>query len=64
VAKVVRKGPGAYSSMTVFPNGSIGILYETGDTYNGITDHYGKLVFARFNLEWLTDGKDRLEKRD
>jgi sialidase-1 len=64
VAKVVRKGPGAYSSMTVFPDGSIGILYETGDTYNGITDHYGKLVFARFNLEWLTDGKDHLEKRD
>jgi hypothetical protein len=50
--------------MTVFPDGSIGILYETGDTYNGIVDHYGKLVFARFNLEWLTDGKDRLEKRD
>jgi sialidase-1 len=64
VAKVVRKGPGAYSSMTVFPDGSIGILYETGDTYNGIVDHYGKLVCARFNLEWLTDGKDPLEKRD
>jgi sialidase-1 len=64
VAKVIRNGPGAYSSMTVFPDGSIGILYETGGTYNGVVDLYGKLVFARFNLGWLTDGKDHLEKRE
>ena len=64
VAKVIRKGPGAYSSMTVFPDGTIGIIFETGETYGGYVDHYGKLVFARFNLEWLTDGMDHLEKRD
>lgn len=62
VAKVIHKGPGAYSSMTVFPDGSIGILYETGDTYDWFVEHYQKMVFARFTLEWLTDGKDHLEK--
>ena len=30
VAKRIQTGPGAYSSMTIFPDGSIGILYETG----------------------------------
>jgi hypothetical protein len=29
-----------------------------------VVDLYGKLVFARFNLGWLTDGKDHLEKRE
>jgi Neuraminidase (sialidase) len=62
VARVIHKGPGAYSSMTVFPDGSIGILYETGDTYDWFVEHYQKMVFARFTLEWLTDGKDHLEK--
>jgi hypothetical protein len=28
-------------------------LYEGGET------RYGEIVFARFSLEWLTDGKDR-----
>jgi sialidase-1 len=64
VAKLVRKGPGAYSTMTVFPDGTIGILYETGEESGGYVDHYGELVFARFNLEWLTDGKDHLDKKD
>jgi sialidase-1 len=62
VAKLIRKGPGAYSSMTVMPDGSVGILFETGETYDGYADHYGKLVFARFNVEWLTDGKDHIDK--
>jgi sialidase-1 len=62
VAKLIRKGPGAYSSMTVLPDGSVGILFETGETYDGYADHYGKLVFARFNVEWLTDGADHLDK--
>jgi sialidase-1 len=63
MTKLVRKGPGAYSSMTVFPDDSVGILLETGETYGGYADHYGKIVFARFNIEWLTDGKDHLDRR-
>ncbi|MCK4966840.1 exo-alpha-sialidase [bacterium] len=54
-SKTLHKGPSAYSCMTLLPDGSIGILYERGEnsTRNLIT-------FARFTLEWLTNGKDRL----
>jgi len=54
-SKTLHKGPSAYSCMTVLPDGSIGILYERGEkgTRNLIT-------FARFTLEWLTNGKDKL----
>ena len=62
VAKTINNGTAAYSSMTIFPDGSIGILYESGNTYDGFAEHYGKVIFARFNLEWLTGGEDRLEK--
>jgi Neuraminidase (sialidase) len=54
VAKVIKKGPGAYSSMTVFPDGTIGVIYETGNSYAGVVEYYAKLALARFNLEWLT----------
>ncbi|HLM99672.1 MAG TPA: sialidase family protein [Bryobacteraceae bacterium] len=60
VAKLVQKGPGAYSSMTVFPDGTIGIIFETGNSYNGRVEYCAKLTLARFNLEWLTDGTDML----
>jgi sialidase-1 len=53
VSKLIRKGTGAYSSMTVFPDGTIGVIYETGNTYDGIVEYYAQLAFARFNLEWL-----------
>jgi Neuraminidase (sialidase) len=62
VAKTINNGTAAYSSMTIFPDGSIGILYESGNTYDGFAEHYGKVIFARFNWEWLTGGEDRLEK--
>jgi len=58
VAKIIKKGTGAYSSLTILPDGSIGIIYETGNYNNDITEYYARLSFARFNLEWLTDGKD------
>jgi sialidase-1 len=63
VAKLIKKGPGAYSSMTVLPDGTIGILFEAGNTYNGRVEDHAKLTFVRFNLEWLTDGRDTLPKQ-
>jgi sialidase-1 len=53
VAKVIHEGSAAYSDLVVLPDKSIGCLYER--------DNYGKISFARFTLEWLTEGKDRLE---
>lgn len=54
--KVINTGPSAYSSLTVLQDGTIGLLYERGDK-----NPYQKISFARFSLEWLTDGKDSLE---
>jgi len=48
--KTVHHGPGAYSSLAVLADGSIGILYETGTVHP-----YEKITFAQFNLEWLLD---------
>ena len=52
VAKVIHPGSAAYSDLVVLPDGRIGCLY----THSG----WGKTSFARFTLEWLTDGKDKL----
>jgi sialidase-1 len=53
VAKTLYEGPSAYSCLTVLPDLSIGCLFER--------DNYAKITFARFSLDWLTDGKDRIE---
>lgn len=55
VKRTLQKAAFAYSCLTVLPDGTIGCLYEA----NGA----GKIVFARFTLDWLTQGKDRLEKK-
>jgi sialidase-1 len=64
VEKQILNGPGAYSSMTVFPDGSVGIIFETGTAFGVFDDYAAKEVFARFTVDWLTDGKDHLEKRE
>jgi sialidase-1 len=53
VSKVLHEGPSAYSCLAILPDGDVACLYEGGRTL------YGEIVFARFSLEWLTDGKDR-----
>ena len=50
VSKVVCSGSAAYSDLAVARDGGILCLYEA--------EEYRKLVLARFNLEWLTDGED------
>lgn len=37
-----------------------GTVYETGNGFDEPFDFHVKIAFARFNLEWLTDGRDRL----
>ena len=55
VAKLLNAGPSGYSCLTVLPDMTIGCLYERGD-HSSIE----KLTFARFSLNWLTDGADSL----
>ena len=58
ISKTIYTGPSAYSCLTVLADGTIGLLYETGKEHP-----YQKITFARFNLEWLTDGRDMLEQK-
>ena len=57
VSRTIHSGPSAYSCLVVLPEGTIGLLYECGVKYR-----YEKIAFARFNLEWLTEGVDHLTK--
>ena len=52
VNKVLEKGSSAYSDLAVLTDGTILCFYESDRM----------LVLARFNLDWLTDGKDSLAK--
>jgi sialidase-1 len=61
VAKVLDPGVAGYSDMAVGPDGVVYCLYEGGDTGGSMFDN-AHLTIARFNLEWLTDGKDSLEE--
>lgn len=52
IRKTIFSGASAYSSLTVLPDGTIGIYYENGEssTY--------QMYFARFSLNWLSNGSD------
>jgi sialidase-1 len=51
VAKLLHEGPAAYSALVVLPDGTVGCLYE-----RGAKSSYDKITFARFTLDWLTEG--------
>jgi sialidase-1 len=54
----LHAGPSAYSCLTVLDDLTAGCLYE-----NGRESPYEKITFARFNVEWLSDGHDAIAKR-
>jgi sialidase-1 len=45
VSKLVVEGDFAYSCLTRLQDGSVGLLYET--------DHYRRIEFQRFTIDWL-----------
>jgi len=53
--RVLCGGAFAYSCLAALPDGTIGCLYEAEGTT--------KVVFARFTLDWLSAGRDRLERK-
>jgi sialidase-1 len=59
VGKVLEPGISGYSDLAVAPGGTIYCFFERG---GGDGNHFRTkyLTVARFNLEWLTDGKDHL----
>jgi sialidase-1 len=60
LARVLEPGTSGYSDLAVGPDGTIHCLYERGSVDG--KDHFATraLTLARFNLEWLSDGKDSL----
>jgi len=57
VKKVFEPGFSAYSDLGAMPDGTILCLYEHGPNRSDT------LTLARFNLEYLTDGKDSYERQ-
>lgn len=53
VAKTLYSGPSAYSCLSVLNDLTVGCLYECG-----VRSPYERITFARFNVEWLTSGRD------
>ena len=51
VAKLLHKGPSAYSNLVILPDMTIGCLYEGGEQFK-----YESVIFARFSRDWLTAG--------
>lgn len=58
VKKLIEPGWANYSDLTVLEYRTILLLWAKGTGF----DHQ-KIVGTRFNVEWLTDGKDRLVPR-
>jgi sialidase-1 len=63
VARVLEAGTSGYSDLAVRRDGTIYCLYERGSTDG--KDHFATktLTLARFNLQWLSSGKDSLAPR-
>lgn len=57
VSKSLEPGASGYSDLAVAPDGTIYCIYERGAAKGGGVQF---LTVARFNLEWLTDGRDSL----
>ena len=55
--RTIHAGPSAYSDLCITPDLQIACFYERGKKHP-----YETLTFARFPLEWLTEGADRLRK--
>lgn len=59
VSKVLEPGPSMYSDLAVTRSGTVLCFFGTGGNAAGLSFFAGgQLTLARFNLEWLTDGKD------
>jgi sialidase-1 len=65
VNKSLEPSYSAYSDLAVLADGSILCFYERGrksDAEQKKPTSYAGLTVARFNLEWLTDGRDSYER--
>lgn len=66
VSKVIDEGIAGYSDLAVTPDGMIHVLYEGGTIPGWDGSHFKNQAMSvvSLNLEWLTDGADRLVPGD
>jgi sialidase-1 len=67
VSRLLYDGFSEYSSLTILPDHTIGLLYTRGPgkptpEHRAYAPQGTEIVFAHFNLEWLTNGKDHLAR--
>ena len=60
VSRVLEPGGSGYSDLAVLPDGTILCLFERGSTDGKSHTSSKFLTLARCNLEWLSEGKDKL----
>lgn len=53
-SKVITTGTYAYSSLTVLPNGNIGLAYEDTIINSAGKRITGNTYYTEFNLDWMT----------
>lgn len=53
-SRVVDSDLAAYSDLTVLPDHDLGLIYERGRG----DEQYAEIAFVRFDLGWLTQGRD------
>lgn len=57
-SRVLTEGPASYSDTVALPDGRIGVLYGR-EHVPGVTTSFSRdIVFATFDLAWLTSGAD------
>ena len=57
IARVIHRGAAAYSDICALSDAEICCMYECGDG----DFPYARITLARFNLAWLTEGRDALD---
>lgn len=62
VKRTIEPGATGYADVAVMPDGTILCLYELVATPAGGAPRHDEML-GRFNLEWLTEGKDSLNKK-
>jgi len=65
IIKSLEPGDAQFSDLGLLPDGRILCLYESGQTPGKMSfagHNIRSLIRARFNLDWLTDGKDAGER--
>jgi sialidase-1 len=53
VKRLIHEGPSAYSSLAADKRGNIYLLFEKGEK-----KLYESIAVVRFDLDWLTGGRD------